>query len=53
MVGGMQMPCAKDDPPYFLCLGKMGQLISPETFPLTIDQLLVHLDSEFSKVLLP
>lgn len=30
MVGGVQMPCARDDPSCFLCLRKMGQLISPE-----------------------
>lgn len=52
MAGGVEMPCAKDDIPCFLCLGKMGHFISPEAFPLTIDDLLVYLDSEFSKVLL-
>lgn len=53
MAGGMQMSCAKRDLPCFLCLGKVGQLISPEAFLLTIYDLRVYLDSEFIKVLLP
>lgn len=47
-MGGMQKPCSKGGPSSLLYLGWMGQLLSLEAFPLTTDDLLVYMDSEFS-----